>query len=272
MLREGWDVPEVAVVLPLRKMGSRVYGPQIIGRGLRRVRRSEIPDEESQICAVVDHPKLEHDWLWDLLRARVRKDVGVQQEFDEQGELPSPPPRQELVNPDMIIAIPEAADDGSDFEPVATTPSPEPARNWRELLAQFEYEQHVVEITDQQITGVIGSELGKDGWTRHVSPPTSADGGDTTELSSAELAESIGQRLRSISTNACIEHGWSLHEQRYIYSPSLQHLNERFFNHAGLQFAEPDQLRRAIGMLPQLESFLLARPDVVGGMIEYADD
>ena len=39
MLREGWDVPEVAVILLLRKFGSKVYGPQVVGRGLRRVRR-----------------------------------------------------------------------------------------------------------------------------------------------------------------------------------------------------------------------------------------
>ena len=42
MLREGWDVPEVAVILLLRKLGSKVYGPQIIGRGLRRVRRPDV--------------------------------------------------------------------------------------------------------------------------------------------------------------------------------------------------------------------------------------
>src|SRR5258708_4866425 len=38
MLREGWDVPEVGVILLLRKFGSRVYGQQVVGRGLRRVR------------------------------------------------------------------------------------------------------------------------------------------------------------------------------------------------------------------------------------------
>ena len=73
MLREGWDVPEVAVILLLRKLGSKVYGPQIIGRGLRRVRRPDIAPDEPQICAVVGHPKLDHEWLWELLRARVER-------------------------------------------------------------------------------------------------------------------------------------------------------------------------------------------------------
>ena len=117
MLREGWDVPEVAVVLPLRKMGSRVYGPQIIGRGLRRVRRLEIPEDEPQICAIVDHPKLEHQWLWDLLQAHVEPNVGVQQEFDSLTQLPEPKPRQQIVDRNLIIGIPEPLDDGSEFEP-----------------------------------------------------------------------------------------------------------------------------------------------------------
>ena len=57
MLREGWDVPEVAVILLLRKFGSKVYGPQVVGRGLRRVRQLDIDPREPQICAVVDHPQ-----------------------------------------------------------------------------------------------------------------------------------------------------------------------------------------------------------------------
>ncbi|NLG27490.1 MAG: DEAD/DEAH box helicase family protein, partial [Chloroflexi bacterium] len=57
MLREGWDVPEVGVILLLRKFSSKVYGQQVIGRGLRRVRVKGVDATEPQICAVVDHPK-----------------------------------------------------------------------------------------------------------------------------------------------------------------------------------------------------------------------
>ena len=35
MLREGWDVPAVSVILLLRKFSRRVYGQQVVGRGLR---------------------------------------------------------------------------------------------------------------------------------------------------------------------------------------------------------------------------------------------
>ena len=55
MLREGWDVPRYQVILLLRKFSSRVYGQQVIGRGLRLNMRGE---DAQEICAVVDHEKL----------------------------------------------------------------------------------------------------------------------------------------------------------------------------------------------------------------------
>ena len=139
MLREGWDVPEVAVILLLRKIGSTVYGPQIIGRGLRRVRHPDIAPNEPQICAVVDHEKLDHEWLWDLLGARVRKNVGVQQEFDEREERGDSPPPQKIVNTDLIITIPEPSDPEPTLDPVVVTRPPKPARDWADLLASLEY-------------------------------------------------------------------------------------------------------------------------------------
>ena len=70
MLREGWDVPEVGVILLLRKFGSPVYGQQVIGRGLRRVRSGGVTEDEPQTCRIVDHPKLNHKWLWRFSAAR----------------------------------------------------------------------------------------------------------------------------------------------------------------------------------------------------------
>ena len=86
MLREGWDVPEVGVILLLRRFGSCVYGQQVIGRGLRGVRLTGIDPTEPQICAVVDHPKLEHQWLWDLFNARKREGVMPDDLFDETAD------------------------------------------------------------------------------------------------------------------------------------------------------------------------------------------
>ena len=272
MLREGWDVPEVAVILPLRKMGSRVYGPQIIGRGLRRVRRPEIPDDEPQICAIVDHPKLEHQWLWDLLQAKVEKNVGVQQEFDALGELPEPPPRQQLVNPDLIIQIPDPLDDASEFEPVVVAESDEPTEHWRILLAGLEYSSEIVEITDQAISAVTGRELSAGGWTKHLSGPDGETDLILATLSRDDLADSIRERVKVIAADATTRHGYSLIDQRCVYSAALRHLEERFLAEEPLAYAPEDDLRRTFRSLGELERFLHDRGDVVGGMIEYGDD
>lgn len=272
MLREGWDVPEVAVILPLRKMGSRVYGPQIIGRGLRRVRRPDINDEEAQICAIVDHPKLKHDWLWDLLQAKVEKNVGVQQEFDALKELPEPKPRQEMVNPDLIIAIPEPTDDASDFEPVHVEASEEPSRDWRSLLVELEYSSEQVVITDQAIVEVVGRELSDGGWTKHLSAPEGVAELKLSDLSRDDLAESIRERVKAISGEATTRHGYSMIDQRWVYSASLRHLEQRFLAEESLVYAGLDDLRKTFQSLGQLEKHLQQRGDIVGGMIEYADD
>ena len=51
-----------------QKKGDRtytVYGPQIIGRGLRRIRQPN----ERDFLFVIDHPAFNHDWLWEILSA-----------------------------------------------------------------------------------------------------------------------------------------------------------------------------------------------------------
>jgi len=74
MLREGWDVRNISVVLLFRKFCYKevdgqvfsVYGPQVIGRGLRRMSKDP---EKWESLFIVDHPILKHSWLWDHLKA-----------------------------------------------------------------------------------------------------------------------------------------------------------------------------------------------------------
>ena len=273
MLREGWDVPEVAVILLLRKLGSKVYGPQIIGRGLRRVRQPNITPGEGQICAVVDHPKLEHEWLWQLLRARVRRDVGEQQEFNELEELDEPIPTQEIVRPDLVIHYPRLpkGDAPPTLDPVVVAKPPGPARDWADLLASFEYREDNVEITDVEISGVTGQELLPSGaWKRHVSAPPDFTPGAMANLSTEEVREKIRERLRHIGEEATIKAGYSLQMRRYVDRPLREHVERQLLDGEPLAFAEDDALRRAAARLNQLEAFLVQRTDITGGMIEHA--
>ena len=270
MLREGWDVPEVAVILLLRKLGSKVYGPQIIGRGLRRVRRPDVAPDEPQICAVVDHEKLGHEWLWDLLRARVRKDVGVQQQFDELAERGDPPPKQEIVNPDLIIEIPKpSSDEAMQLDPVVVTRPPGPARDWTRLLASLEYGDEGVEITDVTISGVTGQELIQGGWMKHTSAPAGFEPGDMATLSTDEVREKIRERLRHIGEQATIAAGYSSHMRRHVDRPLREHVEQRFLDGVPLAFAEDAALRQAAARLNEIEKLLTRRTDIIGGMIEH---
>ncbi len=200
MLREGWDVPEVGVILLLRKFGSKVYGQQVVGRGLRRVRVKGVDSTEPQICAVVDHPKLEHQWLWDIFNAKKRTGVLIDDEFDESEDLPPPPPKQELGKPDLVIDLPpvdpSVIDDG-EFDVGDIAPPPKPLEKWKEALDAIEYDPTVVEITKLGIAGVIEQELGGQGWrTIHSAPDESAPGGPVAQVSDEAVREAVASAGR----------------------------------------------------------------------------
>ena len=273
MLREGWDVPEVAVILLLRKFSSAVYGPQVVGRGLRRVRRHDVGPDETQICAVVDHPKLDHEWLWTLLHARVRTEVGVQQEFDEIKERGEPPPRQRIVNPDLIIAIPEPDTDESQIlQPSTVHSSRKPSPDWLQLLDALEFDERAVEITDVNLSGVTGRELAQGGWTRHVGAPPAMDAAEIARLSPDELREKVRERLRAIGEHATVGAGYAMLMRRHVDRPLREFVERRFLDGEALAFAEEPALRRAAARLNQLEALLDGRTDIIGGMVEYARD
>ena len=72
MLREGWDVQEVAVMCLLRGFGSPLFAHQVLGRGLRLIRGDNIGEDSSiQELNVIDHPCLQLDSLWAEIDALV---------------------------------------------------------------------------------------------------------------------------------------------------------------------------------------------------------
>ena len=272
MLREGWDVPEVAVILLLRKFGSKVYGPQVVGRGLRRVRQPDIDPAEPQICAVVDHPKLKHEWLWELLRARVRRNVGTDEEFDEREERGEPPPVQEIVNRDLLIAIPDPPDNGPVvLPPPDVPPAPEAARDWAARLDALDYGAEDIEITDVNLRGFIGETLGSDRWTHLHDPPEGADGIDVLDaLGGDDLRKALREWLRHIAEDAVIEAGYPAQMQRHVLTPLRLHVCARFLGGKDIAFAGEDDLRRALRRMHRVEAVFPKQHAIVKGMVEYA--
>ena len=271
MLREGWDVPEVGVILLLRKFGSPVYGQQVIGRGLRRVRNRNIKEDEPQICAIVDHPKLEHKWLWDIFESKIRTDVGVDDLFEEDEDLPEPRRRQELINPQNIIDIPEPSDDDDGEFVIDVTVQPaEPMQNWQEFLEGLAYPTETVEITGQDITGVERRELDGQGWRTTESAPDDVAAGDV-RLPRPELEDAVKSELMAMAGRLLDNAGHSSQFQGRIYGVLLKHARSKFLDGASMGLAEEHHLKTAWRMLPKVEETVGKAPGLVQGMVKYAN-
>ncbi len=275
MLREGWDVPEVGVILLLRKFSSKVYGQQVVGRGLRRVRIKGILPEEPQICAIVDHPKLEHHWLWKIFDCTIRSGVTTEQMFDEAEDLPKPPPKQEIERPEFVIDVPKEIEgliDDGEFE-VDEIETTEPIENWEEVLASLEYSGETVEITDQQITGVTGKELVPKGWkTIHNAPDLPPNyNGTQIEDTDDNMREAIKSRVLELAEELCVNAGYATGFRGEVYGALMRHIRKKFLDNMTLGLADRRCLDYAWKMLYQVKNKVTAMPGLVGGMIEYAN-
>lgn len=275
MLREGWDVPEVGVILLLRKFSSRVYGQQVIGRGLRRVRVKGVAAEEPQICAVVDHPKLEHEWLWEIFNAKKRINVGIDDTYDETEDLPPPPPKQELEKPDLVVDVPpidaSVVDDGKFDLGVIALPPP-PVKDWKAALDRIEYDPTVIEITKVGISGVVGRELGKDGWkTIHSAPDAHGAVETAVQYSDAAARDAVKSGLLDIAEILTVEAGYAAAFKDRVYGALIHHVRSKFLNGSSLGLAERNEVDFAWRMLGQIKTKVAAVPGLVAGIIEHGD-
>ena len=275
MLREGWDVPEVGVILLLRKFSSKVYGQQVIGRGLRRVRVAGVKDDEPQICAIVDHPKLEHQWLWDIFNAKKRENVGIDDLFGETEDLPEPPPKQEYADPDKVIDLPDvdpSVMDEGEFDVGDIGKPPEPRADWREVLASIVYDPTAVEITGLGIDGVVERELGKGGWkTVHSAPDAGGADKQPYHPSDDDMREAIKSAVLEMAEGLTVQAGYASAFKDRVYSALMYHLRGKFWDGASLGLAEREQLDYAWKMLRQVQARVAAIPGLVAGIIEYGD-
>jgi superfamily II DNA or RNA helicase len=162
MLREGWDVPEVSVILLLRRVISPVFGQQIIGRGLRKINKASL---DREILAVVDHPRLQHDWLWEKMRVTKKfsdvlpnEDIPIPQLPRGEDHIPR------LVNNDKLITVRPYSD--KEFEErlknlESNLSDMPPDKNWRKTLSNFNYEADKYSITKLKLESIRKKYIGK---------------------------------------------------------------------------------------------------------------
>lgn len=231
MLREGWDVRSVSVITLLRKFSSKVYGQQVVGRGLRRIYPRN--KEEKERLVIVDHPRLEHGWLWDMVDAYVKEDVGVQQEIDLDEGIKEP---EDIDNNDDEIEIPGELDEGEEIE----LPEPEEIEDepleqgWREYLKNVQYPRERIMVTHEERVGESERDLGGTGFITSVTysesekreakefvPPTETI---TIEQRQKELCD----QMFDLAVEVLFNNGLPMSGRAVIYKVLLWHVSEKF--------------------------------------------
>jgi len=268
MLREGWDVPAVSVILLLRKFSSRVYGQQVVGRGLRRnVRDRDI----GEICAIVDHEKLRHDWLWEMVGATVCKEVDQNSLFGDE-DLPPPRKLQVLVHPEHLIEIPEPeeAEEGDfakDLEEFEITGEDYP--NWKEVFDSFEYGAEV-EIERVEYDHVEARRLADPEFIELIEPPTGVGARPVErDLSQDQLAESLTHTIRDLAAYLLAEEGIGSHELGYLYGVLIEHVRVKLLDGSSPGTAPPEVLKRARRNVNAIQRNIQNKAGLISSIVKY---
>lgn len=269
MLREGWDVPAVSVILLLRKFSSRVYGQQVVGRGLRLNVRGE---DIQEICAIVDHKKLQHDWLWDMVGAKVRENVDQLSMFGDE-DLPPKRKPQIVAHPELLIEIPEPIEEEkSDFEDdlanifIETSDYP----NWQKILDEFDYTVET-EITRVEIESVQGKMLDGSGFKEIREAPSGyVTNKPPEEINDpAELGDRLKNSVRDIAANLLAEEGIGSHELGYLYGVLMSHTSKKMLNGKTVGTASVEELRHALNRIHRMSANIKSRPGLVNSIVTY---
>lgn len=176
MLREGWDVRNISVICLFRKFSYlkkgdqiyTVYGPQIIGRGLRKINKGRQIDH----LLVVDHPVFSHNWLWELMGSQMyskplnpgdKIDAGIIEELEKKEPEPiAEDSGKEENTPDgktleeILNAIPEI----KDITPVI---------EWQKYFLERDFTKGNIASALQYIKNIKTMKIGSDN-TAHEIP------------------------------------------------------------------------------------------------------
>ena len=270
MLREGWDVPAVGVILLLRKFSSRVYGQQVVGRGLRlNIRDKDI----QEICAIVDHKKLNHNWLWDIVGAKIRDDVEQETLFGDE-DLPPKRKPQFVANPEMIIEIPEPKEEeDEDFLKDLIDMKIEIGEypRWREILEGFIYEK-IVEISKVDIDAVTAHTLFGDDFVAILSEANhSISQKLSKELTKEEMIDTLKNNIRNISSALLAEEGIGSYELGYFYGVLLDHVKIKLMNNLSIGMATEEDLMHAILHRHTILQNFQKYPGLITSIVKYKE-
>ena len=280
MLREGWDVRNIAVELLFRKFSYKevdgqkfsVYGPQVIGRGLRRMGKSQ---EEWESLYVVDHPILKHHWLWENLKAtEYPETLDPANIVIDEAKIPT--------EKDVIEKVEEGeatlgeAEEKIDISKLPPTPEPpevlEPIYEWQKFLDEFKYDLHKMNISEE-VAQIKSLNLDSDMTTLDKSGLPEIDVKDLAQITNTEnwnleeLRKQLAKQVHSIAQAALLEYDRNPDDrQAYLIKVIKQHITKRFLLGKDIDEAEEKQLRILWAMIDQIRDVLM-RPELIEGVL-----
>jgi len=263
MLREGWDVPQVSTILLLRKFSSPVYGQQVIGRGLRKILRNP---NEPEILSVIDHPRLEHEWLWKLVAvSKIRKDVGDEDVYDPNEDLPQSPKIPILVKPENIITVPSPT-----YE-IPKTPNPDDIEDdkvehdWRRELASISYEKESIRITRTDIPEITVKQL-EDRGLEIIDGVDENDIRVSGQLPRSTLEFLLKKDMQESCERLLNEAGYSPALLPKLYKVMNEHVQNKIFGDVLMSNATTEEIGFAIHVMPQIRK-AFTKP-IIAGIVE----
>jgi len=280
MLREGWDVRNISVILLFRKFSFKqmpdgqkfsVYGPQVIGRGLRRMSKNP---EEWESLFVVDHPILKHKWLWDHLKATEYPDA-----LDPAGvifDIEKIPEEKQIEKIEEDETTLEEAEKKLDISSLPPTPEPpevvEPIYEWQKFLDEYKYDFYKMNITED-IEQIKSLKLDSDLTTLDKNVPKIeveqiARITKTENWTIEELKKQLVRQIHLIGRDALLEYDRNPDERQAILVKIIRdHIKKRFLLGADIEESDNErQLRILWAMIDQIRDMFL-RTELLEGML-----
>jgi len=279
MLREGWDVRNISVVLLFRKFCYKevdsqkfsVYGPQVIGRGLRRMSKS--PDQWEMLF-IVDHPILKHKWLWDNLKAtRYPDELDPANVIIDEQKIPQEKESGKIDEGEVKL---EEAAEKLEFKNLPETPEPpkviEPIYEWQKFLDEYKYDFNRMNI-EQDIEKIKSLNIE----TEHVAMGKAdipeiemqkiAKATRTEDWSIDELKKQLVKQVHSIAKYALLEYDRNPDERQVVLVKIIRdHIKKRLLNDNSIEDSTDEALLRRLWAIIDQTRDVFMRPELVEGI------
>ncbi|OHA20030.1 MAG: hypothetical protein A2W65_03975 [Candidatus Taylorbacteria bacterium RIFCSPLOWO2_02_50_13] len=279
MLREGWDVRNISVILLFRKFSFKeidgqkfsVYGPQVIGRGLRRMSKNP---EEWESLFIVDHPILKHSWLWEHLKATEYPDaLDPAHVIVDEAKIPKDTSARAADEGEVKL---EDAEKKLEFQNLPPTPEPpevaEPIYEWQKFLDNYQYDFNRMDIIEE-VERIKSLNIDSEHVTLEkadipeVEIQAIAKATHTEEWDKDKLIKQLVKQIHSIARSALIEYDSNPDErQAQIVKIIREHLKKRLLGGFDLEESKDElALRRLWAVIDQVRDVFL-RPELIEGI------